>query len=131
MLTTSGILIGSILLLIALYSFMDGYNFTRTATSTTASVIDIISEIDNDGNLQYIPIFKFTTNNGDTYTFKGMDTCDHYWQIGEETVVVYDPHSPTRAKIASLTGTYGTAVILLFCASPFLIYTCLHVLNLA
>ena len=95
--------IGLILLTLAGYFAFDTHNFLKNATLTSGVVIDLKEEVsttDGHRSVSYRPVITFKTATNDTIIFSAdVATNPPSYQMGEETMILYEPEDPRDARI--------------------------------
>lgn len=103
-------LIGVGLILGAVIIFVNGMRFKQSAVSVTGTIVDIITEYDDDGDVNH-KVYVTYTFEGRTYERVRLNLYTSGMHIGKEITLLCDPQNPSR--IRSESGIYIASVILL------------------
>lgn len=118
-------LIGTIMLLGALYWYQNTHQFTKKALKAEGVVIDLIesrSSNNSSSSYTYAPKVKFNTDKGQEITFTTSSSSNPpSYEVDEKVEVFYLREHPNDAKINSYFDLWGGATIVGMIGSIFLI----------
>lgn len=111
---------GRIMLGIAAVTVVVGSGFAIETTifilrskHATASIVRLEEQTDNDGNVNYAPVFTFTASNSRQYTVRSIvATNPPGFEVGESADILYVPSKPSGARIASFWQMWFVSVLL-------------------
>ncbi|WP_425514668.1 DUF3592 domain-containing protein [Hymenobacter profundi] len=113
---------GVFFLVVSLLSLRSRIHTIKTQESTTATVIRIDCEKDNEGDNTYRAIFRYTTRNNQELIYtQTSSTNPAAWEVGEQVRIVYDPENPIDAIMLSFFEAFGMIVILLIVSLAMLV----------
>lgn len=113
--------LGFVLLFFAFQQYQKTQNLLSDGIKTTAVVIDLLTNYDNDGDT-YTPVFEFKDRSSVTRTYKSsISSSPPAYKVGEKVKIIYDRTNPENIKTISFWGLYRASVILMMVASPFLV----------
>jgi len=71
-------------------------------------IFDVIARVDSDGDTYYYPVVEYYLPDSSR---RRVELSEGSWppayEAGQPVTVLYDPNQPSRARIASLSGTLG------------------------
>ncbi|EMO54412.1 DUF3592 domain-containing protein [Leptospira noguchii] len=123
------LIIGIFGLGVTIYVGIHQYYELKGTVETKGTLIDYIekNELSTESDLEdyyvtrYIPIIRFSTPNGKTYTIQDLGGSKK-WEIKDNIDILYKPSNPEQGFIANFQNTWGRTFVLLFLSSvPLLI----------
>ncbi|WP_343565703.1 DUF3592 domain-containing protein [Sphingobacterium sp.] len=112
--------IGIVFLLLAIFSFRNTMVFLKNGEKTIATVIDL-HRYESEGEV-FAPIFTFHTKDDQLITYELAEGNDPpTWEIGEKTIVIYDPGDPSKVVLYSYFRVFIWTLLLLSIALPLLV----------
>lgn len=107
----------------AYVQFQKVSRFLSTGRLTTATVIALLKEEDeDDGGTLYRPQFEFTDQQNKKVQFQSSTrSSTSWWKVGEVTPVVHDPQNPSEVRIIAYWSLYRYVILLAMFAAPFLV----------
>jgi hypothetical protein len=115
------LLLGLTLVIIAFKYFKESIDLLRNGINTEATVTKIIELNDSDGKT-YTALFSFKDRDGNIVSFQNPVASNPIvWKRGEDVSIVYDPTTPTNAKVVSYWGLFRSTIVILMIASPLLV----------
>ncbi|HMR92433.1 MAG TPA: DUF3592 domain-containing protein [Chitinophagaceae bacterium] len=114
--------IGIMLAFFAVKKWQHTMHLLKTGERSTATVVEMISYRDSDGDVLYKPVFEYSTATGQKLLHThNVGSRPASWAVGDTTSIIYDMHNPGNPKIATYFGLFGWAVVLLSIAAPCII----------
>ena len=92
--------IGIGLLIGAVWLFVSGSRFRKTAVHITGEIVDIMSRYDNDGDVHH-EVFVTYTFEGRTYERVQLTQYDSSMYVGKSISLLCDPENPGRVRTES------------------------------
>ncbi len=103
--------IGLVLALVAATLYTSERRFVTTATRATGTVVELEGQTDSDGDRMYYPRVRFTTEAGESVTFRGrVGSRPPSYHVGETVEVLYRPGDAAGARIKGFSLYLGTFV---------------------
>lgn len=113
---------GIVLLLISLHFLKESLSFLRTSNRATATVIELETVKDSDGDT-YRAIFRYYTNSGQEFIYRqGSSSSPAIWDVGEEATIAYDPNDPYKARLVTFFSMFGATAVLMAIALPCIVF---------
>ena len=108
------IILGCGLLVAALAVFFHTWHFTRNATRTTGTVVELRESKDKyDGSISYAPVFRFRDSTGTEQTItSSLSQRPAGFEVGESVPVLYRTAAPNSARIDSFSQVWGPSCLL-------------------
>jgi Protein of unknown function (DUF3592) len=104
---------GALCLVVGAGFAIETATFILRATHAAATVVRLDEQTDNDGNLNYAPVFAYTASDQRQYTVRSIvATNPPGFEIGESISVLYLPSNPAHARISSFWQLWFVAFIL-------------------
>ena len=114
-------IVGLTLLYFAFRAYNSTVSLMQEGIKTTATVKEMISVSDSDGNT-YKPVFEFTDRGNTVRTYESsISSSPPSYSVGQKVKIVYDPKDEDDVKTISFWGLYRWSIVLMCLASPFLI----------
>lgn len=115
-------IIGIVFLSFSVSYIRKAISFVNKSEKAVGVVTSVVKESDNDGGYTYRPIFTFQTGRNQEVTYRHTVTSSPAsWKEGEEATIIYNPDNPKEARLYTYFGVFGTAVVLMAIAMPFLV----------
>ena len=113
------VLVGSMLLLFAVRTFIETIIFLSSAEKTKGKIVSFIESRNNDGLKMHLPVFDYQTGLGKTYRQKAeVASNPPEYKIGEAVTILFMKKSPQNSRLKSFSELWLiTAVLLLFGAA--------------
>ena len=126
------ITIGVIGLIVAAAWFIHIQQFIPSAISTTGTVSEILTELEGEGDITYVPEIQLEDRQGHIRTLQTIISCnegDHV--VGEKYPILYDPQNSAHATIATFWEMYIGVLAVAMVSLLMLLagYICLHLLK--
>ncbi len=114
--------IGVLIFFFGFKKLKESLHLIKTGQQATATVVEMISYRDGDGDVLYKPIFEFTTVTNQKITYRhDIGSRPASWSVGDITGVFYPIDNPEQAKITTYFGLFGWSIVLFCIAAPLLI----------
>ena len=123
--------LGCVLLLIGAVLLWNGIDFARRAEKAQGTVIGL-KETRSDRRISYAPMVRFTTHTGMPVHFTSrVSSSPPAYTKGQTVKVLYDPDSPTIARIDTFMQVYGLGALIFVigcaaCAASFAVRAALR-----
>lgn len=115
---TGFILIGGFVIAIATYSLLRTRRFVAEAVHARGEVIALRAM--GGSKVTYAPVVRFTPLGGRPLEFTDeVSSNPPGYRVGDQVEVLYRPHNPSDARLASLMRLYGHEVIFIAFSSLF------------
>ena len=93
------LILGIIGLVLSLRSLRDLVGFLKNAERATGRVIELVESI-HDSESFYHPVFEFTAKDQQRFRYRHhVSSALSSWKIGDETVFIFDPAHPEKARM--------------------------------
>ena len=100
-------LIGSALLVVAVWLYSRERGFAAGALRADGEVVALDFSRNSDGGGSYHPVIRFVTARGESIQYRSNTGCNPpCYDVGERVAVLYDPGQPTRARSATFFGQH-------------------------
>jgi hypothetical protein len=114
--------LGLLILALSVFLLVNRVQLLKQGTITLATVTELLEEKDSDGNIQYRPVFRFTTHSNEVITFKHPTTSrPPAFSVGEEVNIVYNEIDPREPIVLTYFYSFGWAVMLAAVAMPMIV----------
>ncbi|EMM79351.1 PF12158 family protein [Leptospira interrogans str. 2006001854] len=127
---TGCLIMGMVGLGVSTYAGIHRYYELKGTVKTIGTLVDYLetketsADVETDKSYEvtyYIPIVRFSTPDGNTYTIRGLGGSKK-WQIKDDIDILYKPSNPEKGFIADFQNTWAlTCVLLLFSSFPLLV----------
>ena len=95
-------LAGGFALFFSFNSFVHQWNFLKTASHSSGTVIENVQIASSKGRSTFSPVIEFYTQNGEKVAFKSLNSSNPpQYTIGQKVEVLYQPDNPKNAQIHS------------------------------
>jgi Protein of unknown function (DUF3592) len=115
-------IVGSLGLLVAIGSWIYLLHFAHAAIHTTATVVEMREQTDNDGNIFYAPTFRFRDSAGVQHTVSSaVGESPPAYHVGDKVPVLYIRSDPQDARIDSFGQVWALPILAAIGGSIFLL----------
>ena len=102
------------LIAIGVPSLFATIDFLQHSERVEARVVSSAPHNNPNGKVSYCPVLSYTTGAGATLLSEAADVCeDSPFRTGETMPILYDTHDPTKIRVDSLLGIWGTPIFTL------------------
>jgi len=102
--------------------FYESLSFLRTSSRATATVRELETVKDSDGDT-YRAIFRYYTASGQEFIYRQVSSSSPAtWEVGEEATIAYDPNDPYKARLVTFFSMFGATTVLMAIAMPFIVF---------
>jgi hypothetical protein len=104
---------GPILIILAIVWSTRTLIFLRSASGATGTVIRLVPYRNDNDEVEYATVFKFSADNGTTQTVESsLHTQPAGFVVGQQVPVLYRPGSPADARIATFMQLWFFPVVI-------------------
>jgi hypothetical protein len=113
--------IGLILLAFGVYRFKKSIDFMKSGRCVSATVAELVSYKNSDGDVLYRPIFSYTVDGKELKYKSPVGSRPPSWEIGEITTFVVSPYDPKKLIVLTYFGAFGWSVVMTAIGLPLVV----------
>ncbi len=112
--------VGILLLVLAAVVFVVETAYLNRAKIAVGTVTELYKSIHDEGGSSYCPVFRFTTPDGKTVSYRGnVCASPPAYKIGDRAELYYDPQNINDVQMNDFWSEYTGIIVLVAIGVPF------------